>query len=104
MAPRPPAPSPSRRPASPARPPARPHVRGRALVCYGDTLANVDLAALARQHEDGDALLTLAVYPLHSPYGIVTFDAGRRVTGFREKPRLPHWINIGFMLCEPAAL
>jgi NDP-sugar pyrophosphorylase family protein len=31
----------------------------------------------------------------------VRFDDGRRVTGFEEKPVLPHWINIGFLLCEP---
>jgi glucose-1-phosphate cytidylyltransferase len=82
----------------------RRHVRGPLLVCYGDTLANVDLAALRRQHGEQAALMTLTTYPLRSPFGIVEFEAGGRITGFAEKPRLPHWINIGFMLCEPAAL
>ncbi|HEY0367816.1 MAG TPA: hypothetical protein VGC73_15190, partial [Pyrinomonadaceae bacterium] len=27
----------------------------------------------------------------------------KRVNDFAEKPRLPYWINIGFMLAEPAA-
>lgn len=82
---------------------ARPHVSGRALMCYGDTLANVDLAALESRHSKCGALATLSVYPLHSPFGIVTFDGNDRITGFLEKPMLPHWINIGFLLCEPAA-
>jgi glucose-1-phosphate cytidylyltransferase len=82
---------------------ARTYIPGRALICYGDTLANVDLESLRRQHEASAALLTLTVYPLHSPFGIVTFDERNRIQSFAEKPRLPHWINIGFMLCEPAA-
>jgi glucose-1-phosphate cytidylyltransferase len=83
---------------------ARPHISGPALICYGDTLANLDLAALERQHEESAAWMTMTVYPLHSPFGIVSLDADDRVTGFSEKPRLPHWINIGFMLCDLAAL
>ena len=82
---------------------ARAHVRGRALVCYGDTLANVDLARLLRDHEQSGALATLTVYPLHSPFGVVHFDESMRATAFAEKPKLPYWINIGFLLCEPAA-
>ena len=82
---------------------ARPHIQGAALICYGDTLANVDLRALQRDHSASGALLTMTVYPLHSPFGIVAFDELKRVRDFAEKPRLPYWINIGFMLCEPEA-
>jgi glucose-1-phosphate cytidylyltransferase len=84
---------------------ARKHVPGRALVCYGDTLANVDLGSLARHHAESGALATMTVYPLRSPYGIVSLEGeSDRVVGLREKPVLPYWINIGFILCEPAAL
>lgn len=84
---------------------ARRHVPGRALVCYGDTLANVDLTAHVRGHVESGALASVTVYPLQSPYGIVSFDEGTgRVSGLLEKPRLPYWINIGFILCEPAGL
>jgi glucose-1-phosphate cytidylyltransferase len=82
---------------------AQVHLSGPALVCYGDTLANVDLRALQRQHAADGALITMTVYPLHSPFGIVSFAETRRVTEFAEKPRLPYWINIGFMLAEPEA-
>jgi glucose-1-phosphate cytidylyltransferase len=82
---------------------ACPHVHGPALVCYGDTLANVELEDLLREHRRTGALATLTVYPLHSPFGIVHFDDSKRVTTFAEKPPLPYWINIGFLLCEPRA-
>ena len=77
---------------------ASPHIQGQALICYGDILANVDLAAPARS-SGNRALATLAVYPLHSPFGIIRFDETNRITELAEKPVLPHWINIGFMLC-----
>ena len=82
---------------------ARPHIPGQALICYGDILANVDLAALRREHKSSGALATLCVYPLHSPFGIIRFDQTKRIIELAEKPVLPHWINIGFMLCEPQA-
>jgi glucose-1-phosphate cytidylyltransferase len=83
---------------------ARAHVPERALVCYGDTLANVDFTELRRTHVDAGLDATLTVHPLQSPFGIVEVTEDGRVTGFSEKPVLPHWINIGFLLCEPAAL
>jgi glucose-1-phosphate cytidylyltransferase len=84
---------------------ARAHVRGRTLVCYGDTLANVDLGALVRGHQAAGALASVSVHPLRSPFGVVVLDgAGERVVKLEEKPLLPHWINIGYILCEPAAL
>jgi len=83
---------------------ALPHIPGQALICYGDVLANVDLAALQREHRATGALATVTVYPLQSPCGIIRFDETKRITELAEKPVLPHWINIGFMLCEPQAL
>jgi glucose-1-phosphate cytidylyltransferase len=80
---------------------ARPYLPGQALICYGDILANVDLAALQREHRKSGALATLSVYPLHSPFGVIQFDEANRITKLAEKPVLPYWINIGFMLCEP---
>jgi glucose-1-phosphate cytidylyltransferase len=83
---------------------AREHINGPALVCYGDTLANVDLNDLWMRHREQGAGATLTTYPLHSPFGIVRFDDGNRALAFDEKPTLPYCINIGFILCEPEAL
>lgn len=82
---------------------ARAHVPGRALVCYGDTLANVDLTELLTQHCRTGAIATVSTYPFHSPFGIVDADEDGRVRGLLEKPQLPYWINIGFVVCEPSA-
>src|SRR6185295_15443677 len=48
---------------------ARPRIQGTSLICYGDTLANIDLVDLLREHRRTGALATLTVYPLHSPFG-----------------------------------
>jgi len=79
---------------------AWPHVGDQALICYGDTLANVNLERLQRRHRQAGAIATMALYRPHSPFGVVKFDRQRRIHSFIEKPPLPHWINIGFILCE----
>ncbi len=83
---------------------AKEHVTGRALVCYGDTLANVNIPGLVRHHEERRAAATLTTYPLQSPYGIVDSDGDGCIRSFREKPVLPFWINIGFLLLEPEVI
>ncbi|MHB1309659.1 MAG: nucleotidyltransferase family protein, partial [Limisphaerales bacterium] len=83
---------------------ARPLVPGRALVCYGDTLADLSIRGLMKSHRSSRADATITVYPYRSPFGIVTFDEAGVVSRFEEKPRLPYWINVGFLLLEPAAL
>jgi NDP-sugar pyrophosphorylase family protein len=83
---------------------ARAQVPGRALVCYGDTLANVNVAELVRFHEQGRAAATLTTYPLQCPFGIVESDGTGCIVQFKEKPVLPYRINIGFLLLEAEVL
>ncbi len=79
-------------------------VSGPMLICYGDTLANVDLSALESLHMKTGAMATVTVYPLRSSFGLVELDEAARVTRIVEKPLLPYWINIGFLHCELRAL
>jgi NDP-sugar pyrophosphorylase family protein len=44
---------------------------------------------------NGDNLTDQSLAPLRSPFGIVRLARDRRVTGFEEKPLLPHWVNAG---------
>ncbi|HEX4773172.1 MAG TPA: nucleotidyltransferase family protein [Bryobacteraceae bacterium] len=83
---------------------ARRHTTGRMLVCYGDTLANIDVDGLCSLHEEFNAPATMTVYPLQVPFGIVDVGEDRKVRCFREKPQLPYWINIGFFLFESRVL
>lgn len=79
-------------------------IAGPILICYGDTLAAVDLSALERHHAASGALATVTVHPMRSAFGIVEFNGASQVTGIVEKPFLPYWINIGFLYCDPPAL
>ncbi|MEC8025318.1 MAG: sugar phosphate nucleotidyltransferase [Myxococcota bacterium] len=74
------------------------HVKSdRFLLSYGDDLANIDLSAVIAQGERTESIVTLtAVQPL-SPFGVLNLETNGLITGFREKCRMPDWINGGFM-------
>jgi len=73
-------------------------IDGDFLVCYGDTLANVNIGNLLEFHNSHDGLISMTTYPMQSPFGVIDMDHTGRVTEFREKPILDQWINIGYML------
>jgi mannose-1-phosphate guanylyltransferase len=54
------------------------------IIVNGDTLTDVDLAAMGRRHAESGALVTMAVIPNPWPdkYGGVLLDSSDRVTGF----------------------
>jgi NDP-sugar pyrophosphorylase family protein len=57
---------------------------GPFLIINGDTLTDVDVAALVADHRSSDALVTMAVVPNTEPakYGGIAADAEGRFTGF----------------------
>jgi NDP-sugar pyrophosphorylase family protein len=75
---------------------------GPVVVTNGDNLVDIDLKAMVEQHTKTQALATLALAPLVSARGIVDTDRQDRVTGFREKPELPYWINAGLYVLDPS--
>ncbi|MEL0120216.1 MAG: nucleotidyltransferase family protein [Opitutae bacterium] len=79
-------------------------VLGQALICYGDTVANVDINALIQTHQKSGSAATLTVHPLRCPFGLVRFSEDSLVKTFDEKPLLPYWINIGYILCKSRLL
>lgn len=74
------------------------------FVTYGDGLADVDIDALRRFHEANGRLGTVTSVQPTSRFGVMDVADDGTVSQFREKPRLDGWINIGFMIFEPAAL
>jgi glucose-1-phosphate cytidylyltransferase len=76
----------------------------RFFVCYGDAVADVDLDKLLNFHASRKALVTITTFQMRSPFGLVESDESGRVSEFREKPLLPHWMNIGFIVFERKAL
>jgi NDP-sugar pyrophosphorylase family protein len=77
--------------------------RGPVYVLNGDDLLDADLHALLAQHRETGAAGTITVFPLMSPFGVVDLD-GDLVTGFREAPRLPYWVNCGLYVLGDEAV
>lgn len=84
---------------------ASPYLNGdRFFVAYGDDVSDIDLSALVCFHQEHGKLATITAVQVDLPYGIVEADENGLATGFVERPRLPYWINGGFMLFEAAVL
>ena len=66
----------------------------RFLIVNGDTLADVDLRAMASQHVDTNALVTMAVVDGRPGYNGVIADANGIVSGFGREPGAFHFIGI----------
>lgn len=73
------------------------------FLSYSDTLADVDITALLREHLQSESLVTLTVAQLLKRYGVVEMD-GSQVKSFQEKPAESPWVNIGFYVVSCAAL
>ena len=70
------------------------------LVCYGDTLANIDIKKLIQFHNSHDGEVSVSSYQLQSQFGILKTNKENLVIEFLEKPKLDAWINIGYFIFE----
>lgn len=77
---------------------SRKNLPGDFFICYGDTLANVNLAELVDFHRSSKQPVTMTTYPLQTQFGIVDIDETNLVSSFVEKPVLDKWINIGYYI------
>ncbi len=71
-----------------------PHDDPIVIATNGDNIHTQPLAPMIRQHLRTGAAATLLLTKLRSPYGIAQ-QRGNRITGFREKPILNHWLSAG---------
>ncbi len=69
-----------------------------ALVLYGDTISNVDIAKLLEFHKKAPKMGTLTVWPLTTNFGLVEINEDGTIVEFKEKPKLDKWINIGYFV------
>lgn len=65
------------------------------IVANGDNLWKFDIEGMVKKHRDRNAIATLLLVKLKSPYGIVEVNDQDEIEAFREKPILPHWLNAG---------
>jgi NDP-sugar pyrophosphorylase family protein len=77
---------------------------GPVFALNGDELFDVDLDALLARHRERSPAATITVVPLQSPFGVVDVDERDLVRGFREAPKLPHWVNMGLYVLDEEAI
>jgi NDP-sugar pyrophosphorylase family protein len=83
---------------------ARRREHGPVFALNGDELLDVDFAALRAEHERSGAAATIVVAQVRSPFGVVDLEEGGVVSGFREAPTLPDWVNSGVYVLGEEAL
>jgi NDP-sugar pyrophosphorylase family protein len=82
----------------------------RFVVCNGDILTDLDLAAMVRFHDERGAEATISLTEVDDPsaFGVVPTEDDGAVIAFVEKPaaaKAPsNWINAGTYVIEPAFL
>ena len=68
------------------------------LVCYGDTLANVNIDTLISFFKENLDKIILSSFNLKSQFGLMKVGKNGKVLSFEEKPNLGFYFNIGFFL------
>lgn len=75
---------------------------GPFFCTYGDGVADINLERLAESHYSAGGIATVSVASPPSRFGILEFGSEGDVIGFREKPVVDDWVNIGYFLFEQA--
>jgi len=74
------------------------------IAMNADNICDLPIGDLAEHHLSTGALITVVTTKLRSPYGIVDITEDGKISGFSEKPELPHFINCGIYLLKPEAI
>lgn len=74
------------------------------LLCYGDTLADIDIQNIYNFHKNHNGKVTVSTYQLTSQFGIIKTDENDLVVEFLEKPKLDAWINIGYFIFDKSII
>ena len=83
---------------------ARKYLQDEDFICtYGDTVADVDVTGLLTTHRKLGTRATITMARPRSRFGVVELE-GNKVIGFKEKPMLDDYVNIGFMVFSPEML
>ena len=77
---------------------------GPVYALNGDELLDLDYRRLLDRQRELGAAGTITVCPLKSPFGVVEVGDDELITGFREAPRLPHWVSAGVYVLDEEAL
>jgi mannose-1-phosphate guanylyltransferase len=81
-------------------------IRGRFVCLYGDALLSFDLRKAIDFHEKKKATATMVLmkYSTEMKYGFMQTDRDGRLTGWKEKPKISGYINVGCYVMEKSFL
>jgi len=68
------------------------------LVCYGDTMVDIDLNKYIKFYLKNAKKTLVASYQLKSSFGILDIMNNNNVVDFKEKPALDIWFNVGYFI------
>ena len=68
------------------------------LVCYGDTMIDINLNKYIKFYLSNIKKITIASYQLKSSFGILDIEKKDNVIDFKEKPILDIWFNVGYFI------
>ena len=68
------------------------------MVCYGDTIADVNINKLYQFHKSHPGIATICSYQLNQNFGLIKENNENLVISFKEKPQYPGSINIGYFI------
>ena len=76
------------------------------IVSNGDLLTSMDLCEMARQHRATEADASIGVFQRENKidFGLIEFDAQKRLCAYREKPTLSYDVSMGIYVYEARAL
>lgn len=74
------------------------------MLTYGDGVSDVDIHKLIQFHQEQKKIVTISTTQPIGRFGALSLDeTTNQVLGFKEKAREDQaWVNIGFMVMEPA--
>lgn len=73
------------------------------LVCYGDTIVDININKLIYFHKNFKNKISFSVYKLKSQFGLLKLKKFK-ISNFKEKPSLEYYFNIGFFLFDKEKL
>jgi NDP-sugar pyrophosphorylase family protein len=77
---------------------------GPVYALNGDELLGIDLRDLLDRHSSRGGAATIVLSQVRSAFGVVELDPDDRVTGFREAPLLPEWVNSGVYVLDDESI
>lgn len=76
------------------------------FVSNGDLLTSMDLRAMAHQHLDMHSDASIGVFERENKidFGLIEFDAERRLSAYREKPSTTYYVSMGIYMLNREAV